>query len=94
MGPARLTKSAKAEEDSWPGLQLKVKYGDKENSTLVVYSENMTAGLDPGYDVGQLSTGPDVEIYTALVEKDNRVNFARQALPLTDCDKNYRTGGH
>ena len=83
-----MTKSAKAEGNPWPGLQLKVKYGDKENSTLVVYNEKMTAGLDPGYDVGQLSTGPDVEIYTSLVEKDNSVNFARQALPLTDCDKN------
>ena len=47
-----------------------------------------TAGLDPGYDVGQLSTNPDVEIYTTLAAKDNSVNFARQALPLTDCDKN------
>lgn len=82
-----LLKSAKA-EDRWPGLQLKVQYGDKENSTLVVYNEKMSAGLDPGYDVGQLSTDPDVEIYTSLVERDNSVNFARQALPLTDYDKN------
>ncbi len=28
----------------------------------------MTAGLDPGYDVGLMSTGPDVEIYTALAK--------------------------
>ena len=47
-----MTKSAKAEDNPWPGLQLKVKYGDKENSTLVVYNEKMSAGLDPGYDVG------------------------------------------
>lgn len=83
-----MTKSAKAGNDPWPGLQLKVKYGDKENSTLVVYNENMSVGLDPGYDVGQLSASPDLEIYTALVEKDNSVNFARQALPKTDYDKN------
>lgn len=83
-----MTKSAKTEENPWPGLQLKVQYGDKENSTLVVYNEKMSVGLDPGYDVGQMSTGPDVEIYTSLVEKDNSVNFARQALPLTDYDKN------
>ena len=48
----------------------------------------MTTGLDPGYDVGQLSTAPELEIYTTLVEKDNSVNFARQALPWTDYDTN------
>jgi hypothetical protein len=65
-----------------------VKYGEKENSTLVVYNENMTADLDPGYDVGQLSANPDVEVYTSLVAKDNSVNFAQQALPVGGCEKN------
>ncbi len=69
-------------------MQLKVKYGSNENLTTIVYNSEMTTGLDPGYDVGQFSAGPDVEIYTTLVAKDNSVNFARQALPLTDCDKN------
>jgi hypothetical protein len=70
----------------WPGVQLKVRYGKNESSTLVVYNEMMTPGLDPGYDVGLLSTYPDVEIYTALALKDNSVNFARQALPLAGID--------
>ena len=83
-----LLKSAEAENDPWPGLQLKVKYGDKERSTVIMYNNEMTTGCDPGYDVGQLSAGPDVEIYTALVLKDNSVNFARQALPMTDSEKN------
>ena len=52
-----------------------------------MYNENMTTGLDPGYDIGQLSTYPDVEIYTALVSKDNSVNFAQQALPVGDAAK-------
>ncbi len=82
-----LLKSA-AVEEPWPGLQLKVKYGSNESITTIVYNSEMTAGLDPGYDVGQFSTGPEVEIYTALVLKENSVNFARQALPVTDCDKN------
>ena len=82
-----MTKSAMAEEKPWPGLQLRVKFGEKESSTLLVFNENMTTGLDPGYDVGQLSTGPDVEIYTALVEKDNSVNFSRQALPVEGYEK-------
>ncbi len=77
-----------AVEEPWPGLQLKVKYGSNESITTIVYNNEMTAGLDPGYDVGQFSAGPDVEIYTALVLKENDVNFARQALPVTDCDKN------
>ena len=78
-----MLKSAEVEEP-WPGLELKVKYGNKESLTTIVYNNEMTAGLDPGYDVGQFSAGPDVEIYTTLVIKDNSVNFARQALPMTD----------
>jgi hypothetical protein len=81
-----MLKSA-VEEKSWPGLQLKVKYGEKENSTLIVYNENMTSGLNPGYDIGQLSANPEVEIYTTLVSKDNDVNFAQQALPVMGADK-------
>jgi len=42
----------------------------------------MTTGLDPGYDVGLMSTGPDVEIYTSMVSENNNVNFTRQALPV------------
>ena len=83
-----MTKSAGGNDNSWPGIQLKVKYGEKESSTLVVYNEKMTVGLDAGYDVGQFSAGLDVEIYTTLVEKDNDVNFTRQALPIADSDKN------
>ena len=82
---AVMTKSASTEE-AWSGLQLKVKYGDKENSTLIVYNENMTAGLDPGYDIGLLSSGSDVDIYTILAGKDNDVNFTRQALPVAGAD--------
>ncbi len=52
-----------------------------ENMTDIIFDKDMTVGLDPGYDIGQLSTGPSVEIYTALVA-DNGINFARQALPV------------
>lgn len=79
---------SKSEEKAWPGLQLRVKFGEKQSSTLIVYNSEMTAGLDPGFDIGQLSAGPEVEIYTSLVEKDNSVNFAQQALPMTDFNKN------
>ncbi len=79
-------KSARV-KNSWPGLQLRVKYGENESTTTVVFNENMTAGTDPGYDVGLLSASPDVEIYTALV-LDNGINFARQALPLGKYEEN------
>ena len=59
----------------------------KRDRTTIVFKEEMLAGLDPGYDVGHFSSGSDVEIYTALVQ-DNGINFARQALPVADCDKN------
>ena len=33
-----------------------------------------------------LSVGPEVEIYTALVEKDESINLTRQALPVAGAD--------
>ena len=80
-----LLKSATS-EDPWPGLKLKVKWGAKENMTTIVFSDEMKNNLDPGYDVGLLSIGPEVEIYTALVEKDESVNMTRQALPVAGAD--------
>ena len=74
-------------EDPWPGLQLKVAYGNKHGVTTIVYNSQMTTGLDPGYDIGQLSTGPEVEIYTVMAGTYNGVNLARQALPTEVTDK-------
>jgi hypothetical protein len=81
-----LLKSAKVKY-RWPGLQLKAKYGEVENLTTIVFNDDMTAGLDPGYDVGLMSSGSDIEIYTVLVE-DNGINFALQALPENGSVKN------
>lgn len=75
-------------DDRWPGLKLSVKAGSLEKSTLIVYGENMTPGLDPGFDIGQYGNYSELEIYTTLVGQDNGVNFTRQSLPLTDYDKN------
>ncbi len=74
-------------KDRWPGLQLKVKSGENENMTTIIFNEDMTVGLDPGYDVGLMSYGPGAGIYTALVE-DNGINFTRQALPVNGSVKN------
>jgi len=81
-----LLKSAKT-MDRWPGLQLKVEWEDKKDMTTVVFNNDMTKGLDPGYDVGLMSSAPGIGIYTTLVE-DNGVNFARQALPVNGFNQN------
>jgi len=81
-----LLKSASVKE-SWPGLRLKAVYGEKEKTTLLIYHDSMTPGLDKGYDVGLLSADPDLEIYTSLLSTDNSVNFTRQAIPLIDFEK-------
>ncbi len=83
---AVMTKAA-GNNEIWPGLQLKIKHGNKEHSALIVYNEQMTPGLDPGFDIGLLSTGLEMEIYTVLAEKENDVNFTRQALPVEGADK-------
>ena len=84
---AVLLKSART-GDTWPGLRLKAQYSDQESATLVVFNEDMTAGLDPGYDVGLMTAHPDIEIYTKLAAIDNSVNFARQALPMAHFNDN------
>lgn len=83
----------------WPGILLKVKNGEKESSTLVVYDPGMTVNLDPGYDIGFISGGADIEIYSHLPTTGN-VNYTRQALPLSGADSviipigiDTRTGG-
>ncbi len=76
-------------EDPWPGLVLKASHASGETATTIIYNGVMSTGVDPGYDVGLLSTGADPEVYTTLVQKENNINFARQALPLVDCDKSH-----
>jgi autotransporter-associated beta strand protein len=79
-----MTKSTKT-SGRWPGIKLTAKSATSESSTMVVYNNGMKPGLDPGYDIGQLSSGSGIEVYTSLV-KDDGVNFACQALPVDGCD--------
>lgn len=41
----------------------------------------MSTGLDAGYDIGLMSSGTDIEIYSKMIEKGIAVNLTRQALP-------------
>lgn len=70
----------------WPGLKLKVRWGENENLTTVVFNDEMSYGLDPGYDVGLLSTGPGVEIYTTMEADGGSVSLTRQAFPAAGAD--------
>jgi hypothetical protein len=83
---AIMTKSATT-DGSWPGLQLKVKHGNSESSALIVYNEAMTVGIDPGYDIGLLSSGGEVEIYTALAGGSSDFWYTRQALPAGEAGR-------
>jgi len=96
----KLLKSCPVFLDHHTGIQLKVRSAEKEASTLIVYDPGMSVGLDPGYDVGFMSGGAEIEIYSALAADTRSVNYARQALPLTDIDSvivpigvDTRTGG-
>ncbi|MRR24402.1 T9SS type A sorting domain-containing protein [bacterium] len=78
---------SEGDNEYWPGIMLKATCGGEESFTTVAFNEQMTAGLDPGYDVGLLTSGKNAEIYTTLVTADNRVNFARQILPVPGEEK-------
>jgi hypothetical protein len=73
------------EEGRWPGLQLKIQHGDYRKTTLVLFHEGMTTGLDPGYDIGQLSASNTFKIYTML-PKSNGIMYMQHALPIDGCD--------
>lgn len=74
-----LLKSAKP-EDRWPGIAINAKTENSESRTVIVFNGAMSLGLDPGYDIGFLSSASEMNVYTALVN-DNGVIFAMQALP-------------
>jgi hypothetical protein len=79
MVDAALLKSSKPNE-RWPGIALKARNANTESRTVIMFNSDMSVGLDPSYDLGHMSSGADLEVYTKLIA-DNGVNFARQALP-------------
>ncbi len=72
--------SFKSATISKPSIVLNAKAGDIFSSTKISFNEEMTLGLDPGYDAGILRSGNGFDIYSRLVT-DNGVDFAIQALP-------------
>ena len=53
-------------------------------TTHIKFQENMTLGLDPGYDLGNYYQ--DAAISTRLLEDDQGTNFAHQQLPVDAMD--------
>jgi trimeric autotransporter adhesin len=68
----------------WSKIKLRVDSDNKSANTLIAFNSNMTKGLDPTYDAGQFGSDVGFSLYTRLVEMDNGVNFAIQALPDYD----------
>jgi M6 family metalloprotease-like protein len=72
----------KSVETSWPGFELTATNTQTKASTMVVFNNSMSAGLDPTYDAGLLRGTSGLNLYTHLVD-DNGIDFAIQCLPET-----------
>jgi hypothetical protein len=75
--PAAVLKSGM---ESSPSIKLVATLGGSQTSTIIKFDDNMSEGLDAGYDAGMFKTGFD--LYTRLV-KDNGVDFGIQCLPTS-----------
>lgn len=73
---------SKQNDIPWPGVRLKISYGEKEQSTLIVFNNEMSPENDPGFDVGLMSSSSGFQLYSTSLSSDYKVNLMRQALPL------------
>jgi len=78
------TVAFKSAQTEWSTLVLEATMDEKITSAGIKFRDDMTAGLDVGYDAGILKTGFD--IYTKLLE-DNGVDFGLQCLPETGLEE-------
>jgi hypothetical protein len=63
-------------------LKVRMNDGTDEKSTEIRYLDNVTTGLDPGYDAGAFQEGtPTFAIETHLVSDSNGIDFTLQCLP-------------
>ena len=81
-----------SEDDFIPGnsptinkelAKLQLSDATSSYSTAIYFADNVTRGLDPGFDAGAFS-GNAEGIYTNLVENNNGAEMAIQALPYND----------
>lgn len=71
----------KSTEDSKMAITLFAESNSKLVNTQILYKENMSKGLDVGYDAGLFSSNPEFSIYSRLID-DNGVDFMLQAVPI------------
>lgn len=71
-----------------PAIKLFAQSTERISSTNIKYIENMTTGLDPGYDGGRFTGGSNsFAIYTHLVgDMGNDIDFDIQCLPSDEYD--------
>jgi len=71
-----------------PEIKLIAERTAGSTSTHILYLENMSPGLDPGYDAGRFSAGNNsFAVYTHLVgDNTNLVDFDIQCLPSSEYD--------
>ncbi len=69
---------------SWDGFKLVASHGERSESTIICFHEDMSPGLDPSYDAGLLNSKPEFSVYTRLLEEDPGIGFKIQCLPYQD----------
>ncbi|WP_189663326.1 MULTISPECIES: T9SS type A sorting domain-containing protein [unclassified Polaribacter] len=68
-------------------ISLNLSNGSSNKTTKINYLNSKTAGLDPGFDIGMFNgVASDIRVYTQLIQEDQGIAFARQALPNTDLE--------
>ena len=70
-----------------PSIELTLSDGTSVKQTQINYLEDMTTGLDPGFDLGLFGGVPSsLSLYTRLVEDYQGIAFGTQALPNSDLE--------
>ncbi|WP_298781499.1 T9SS type A sorting domain-containing protein [uncultured Polaribacter sp.] len=68
-------------------IELNITDGTSNKITKINYLEGKTLGLDPGFDIGMFTgVSSDLSLYTQLVNDNEGIAFARQALPNSDIE--------
>jgi hypothetical protein len=68
-------------------IKLNITNGSSNKITKINYLDGKTRGLDPGFDIGMFNgVSSDLRVYTQLLEDNEGIAFARQALPISDIE--------
>ena len=81
--------ASRISDDSKKNSFVKIELQDNVNNGTdrlkLYFGDNVSRGLDPGYDAGKFSFGgSSSKVFTRLVEDDEGIDFQIQALPYND----------